>query len=91
MAEVSLKIKVLPKSPEEDLEELKEEVEKILNEANAIEINSIEEEPIAFGLKALIVTLVWPEEQETEMAEEALKKNEKVSSTEILDYSRTMT
>lgn len=87
MAVVAVKIKVLPKSPDTDLEEMKVKINKRLMEAGAIKINSIEEEPIAFGLKALIIFFAWPEEKETSQAEDAVK-TEGVSSVEIIDYRR---
>ena len=88
MAVVAVKIKVLPESPETDLDKMKVEIEKHLIKEGAIKINSIEEEPIAFGLKALIVFFAWPEEKETSLAEDVIKKIESVSSVEIIDYRR---
>ena len=83
-----MQIKVMPESPEVNLEELKEEVKAKLEEAGAIKVDKMEEQEIAFGLKALIVTLAWPEEKETEKAEEAIKTIEKVSSVDVVDYRR---
>jgi len=88
MAVAALKIKVLPESPETDLMKMKADIEKSLIEAGALKINSIEEEPIAFGLKALIVFFAWPEQNETELAEATIRKVENVSSVEVIDYRR---
>ena len=88
MGTAALQIKVMPTSPQVDLNNLKEEVKKRLEEAGAIRIEKIEEQDIAFGLKALIVTLAWPEEKETEEAVEAVTKIEQVSSVDIIDYRR---
>ena len=87
MAVVAIKMKVLPDSPEVNLEELKNKIYDSLLKAGAIKINSIYEEDIAFGLKALIVFFAWPEEKDTSIAEEAIKVSG-VSSEEILDYRR---
>jgi len=87
MAITALKIKVLPEKPETNLEELKEGIEESLIKAGAIKI-SFEIEEIAFGLKALIAIIAWPEEKETGEAEDAIKKVANVSSQEIIDYRR---
>ena len=65
-----------------------EAIEESLIKAGAIKINSIEEEPIAFGLKALIAFFAWPEKKETGEAEEAIKSVKDVSSLEVIDYRR---
>jgi len=87
MGVVALKIKIMPESIDTDLEVIKKKIEESIMQAGAIRINSIEIEPIAFGLKAIIITLAWPEQEETDKAEQALKV-EGVGSVEILDYRR---
>ena len=66
MGDALVKIKVLPTSPEVDFEELRGKIKTIL-EAKGGKNCGFEEEPIAFGLKALIVSFVWPEELEMDM------------------------
>ena len=88
MGTAILKIKVMPSSLKTDLEKLKENIKKNLEEAGAVRVSSIEEEPVAFGLKSLIVTFAWPEQLETEKAEKAIKNIDEVSSEEIIDYRR---
>jgi len=85
MAVVGIKIKILPESVEA-LEGIKANIEPKLISLGAIRISSVEEEPIAFGLKALLVTFAWPEELETSIIEEM--KLEGLSSLEIVDYRR---
>ena len=87
MAMTALKIKLMPESPDTDLKAVTKEVERKISELNA-KINSIETEEIAFGLKALIVTLAWPEEKDTDFAANALSEIEGVSSAQIIDYRR---
>ena len=87
MSIVALKIKIMPKSPETDLEKIKQEAEEKISAQNG-KINSTEIEEIAFGLKALIITIAWPEEKETDLAESALQKIPEVSSTQVIDYRR---
>lgn len=86
MGVVALKLKVMPESPEINISDLKEEIKKKLKAAGAIRIENIAEEDIAFGLKALIITLAWPEELETEKAENIKVKG--ISSVQIIDYRR---
>ncbi len=89
MAVVALKLKILPSSPDADLEELEEKLKENLEKAGAIKVNSVEKEPIAFGLNSLIITLAWPEEQDTDKAEQACQI-ENITSVEILDYRRAV-
>jgi len=60
-----IKIKIMPTGLDVDLEKIKStSKEKI--EAEKGRVQNFEEQPIAFGLKALIVTLEWPEEKDTD-------------------------
>lgn len=86
MAIASLKIKIMPETAEK-IEEIKKSVIENLTKLNAKNI-SFELEPIAFGLKAIIATFAWPEQQETEQAENAIRQVEGVSSLDIIDYRR---
>ena len=52
-----VKLKIMPESLEVNLEELKEKVKATIGSEIDSEIN-FEEEPIAFGLKALISGLI---------------------------------
>ncbi len=86
MAIVAVKIKIMPESPEVDLAQLNEKLGKKIISLGG-KINSSEEEPIAFGLKAIIITIAWPEEKSTEILESELQ-TEDVSSVQIIDYRR---
>ena len=55
MSDVAAILKVMPESPEIDLEALKETIK---NTIDADSFERIEEEPIGFGLIALNVTIV---------------------------------
>lgn len=82
-----IKIKIMPLSPEVDLEKIKNKA-KILVEQKGGKNCKFEEEAIAFGLKAIIVFFAWPEEQELEELEEHLGKIEDVSSVQVVDMRR---
>ena len=49
-----------------------------------------EEEPIAFGLKALNAIFLWEEEKELESLENSLKKIKEVKSVEMVDIRRAI-
>lgn len=82
-------MKLMPKSPEENIENLQKETEEILNRKN-IKNFKFEIQPIAFGLKALIVLFGWPEEEELNTLEESIQKISGVGSLEILDMRRAI-
>ena len=87
MGIAAVKIKLMPTSPEVNLEEIKEKA-KIIVEQKSWKNCKFEEEPIAFGLKAIIVFFAWPEELELEELEEELKKIENVNSVQVVDMRR---
>ncbi len=87
MGIAAVKIRILPTSPEVDLERLKVTAKKIVEELGGKNCN-FEEEPIAFGLKALIAFFAWPEELELEKLENSLSDIEEVSSVQVIDMRR---
>ncbi|WP_455645066.1 elongation factor 1-beta [Methanosphaera sp.] len=88
MSDVAAILKVMPVSPEIDLEVLKQAIE------NAVENDAFEnitEEPIGFGLVALNVTIVVDDgEGGTEPVEEAIAALDDVQSVEVTDVRRLM-
>lgn len=87
MGITAIKIKIMPKSIETNLVQMEEEVKNRM-EKNNVNNPQIEIQPIAFGLKALIVLFGWPEEKEFEEFEKDLKQIPGVNSIEILDMRR---
>ena len=87
MGIAGVKIKIMPESLESNLEEIKEDV-KALIEQKGGKNREYEEEPIAFGLKAIIAFFEWPEEQELEKLEEQLKGIKNVNSVQVIDMRR---
>ena len=82
-------MKIMPKSPEANLNNIQKGIEQILNRKN-IKNFKFEIQPIAFGLKALIVLFGWPEEEELNTLEENIQKISEVGSLEILDMRRAI-
>ena len=89
MSVIAVKIKIMPESPETDMKRLQEQITEMLSE-NGVKNPSFQIEPIAFGLKALIVMLGWPEEKELETLEADLGGVDGVNSIEILDIRRAI-
>ena len=89
MGEVLATIKVMPESPEVDLEQMKSDIQASIPEGT--EFHKIDEEPIAFGLVALnVMVIVGDEEGGTEAAEANLAKVNGVNSVEVTDIGRLM-
>jgi elongation factor 1-beta len=90
MGTAALKIKLMPESPESNLEAIKEKAKELAVKHNKVLVHSVEEQPIAFGLKAVIITLVWPEELEQSVIEDDYAKIPEVNSVEIVDFRRVV-
>lgn len=85
MGEVIVSFKIMPESIETDLEKLEEKIKK------EISPQKIEKEPIAFGLFALKVTKLIPEESgELEKVENRIKSLEGVGEVEVVEISRSL-
>lgn len=77
----------MPSSPEEDMKKIRQEAEKIAKKFNA-SLHSSEQEEVAFGLKALILTIAWPEEKSPSLFEEEVAKIKNINSAEIIDVRK---
>lgn len=83
MAKVAVVLKVMPEEAETDLNELEEEVR------STVDVDDLQTEDVAFGLKALKVsTVVDDEEMGMEGAKESLEEIENVQSVEIESFNK---
>ncbi|MGA2130436.1 MAG: elongation factor 1-beta [Candidatus Pacearchaeota archaeon] len=89
MSVIAVKIKIMPESPDTSIDDIKDNVNKILKEQN-VQNPNFEIQPIAFGLKALVIMFGWPEEKELEDLEEELRKIPSVSSVQVIDIRRAI-
>lgn len=89
MGTVIIKMKIMPDSPETNINEIEAKVSNILKKKGARNFE-FEVQPIAFGLKALIVLFGWSEEEELNTLEESLRKTTGVGSLEIIDMRRAI-
>ncbi|WP_049899726.1 elongation factor 1-beta [Halococcus agarilyticus] len=87
MGKVAAKLKVMPESPEVDLDELQHELEDSLSEG--AKINGFERDDVAFGLVALLPTVIVPDDAGgTEAVEEAFADVETVESVAVENVGR---
>ena len=84
---VVIKVKLMPESPEINLDEMRMKAQDLLVPEGAKNI-SFEEIPLGFGLKALQVKMDMPEEKGTDLVEQKLSTIPGVSSVKIEDYRR---
>lgn len=82
-----IKIKIMPDSPNADLKKIENEAKKIVESFGGFN-KEYSIEPIAFGLKALIVFFQFPEDDEVEKVENALKKIKNAQSVQITDMRK---
>ncbi len=84
MGNVILKIKLMPASPDTDMEKLKEGVEKVV--PSYADVKKMDVAPIAFGLKALMLHIIMPDQSPDELVEK-LKGIEGVTNVSIDELS----
>ncbi len=89
MGEVLTTMKIMPDSPDVDLEAIKATIKDSMPEG--AEIHDIAEEPIAFGLVAVILNFIAEDgEGGSEPVEEMVSGIEGVASIEITGVGRLM-
>jgi elongation factor 1-beta len=88
LAKVVAQIKIFPAETTVDLVELRKKVEKALPAGTTVA--RFDEEPIAFGLVALVARVAMPEEEgQMDKVEEALKSVENVGEIQVVNVWRT--
>ena len=87
MATVIIKLRIMPDSPEADIERIESDIKNELESEGAKKI-SFETQPIAFGLKAILAGFELPEEKGTDNLESAISQIDSVSSVKIEEYRR---
>ncbi|TQQ81523.1 elongation factor 1-beta [Halonotius roseus] len=87
MGKVAANMKIMPQSPDIDLDELQERLEASLPEG--AQINGFERDDVAFGLVALLPTVIVADDAGgTEVVEEAFAEVEGVESVSVEDVGR---
>jgi len=88
MRRIVIAYKIFPSEASVDLKLLKEKIKKQLSDIASVQ--RFAEEPIAFGLSALIVNLILPEDKEgiLDETEKRLTDMEEVSQIQTLGVNR---
>lgn len=89
MGEVFITLKIMPTSPDVNIGELRDKAKAKAEELGA-KIFDVKEEPIAFGLVAIMLTVIWPEEKDPDVVESELAKVENVNSVQVTDVRRAI-
>ena len=88
MGGVAAKIKIMPAGVETDLEALKESIKAAVPEGAEL-VGEIVEEPVAFGLKALIVMIMVDDgEGGTEPTENAFAAIPDIENVKVIEVGR---
>ena len=90
MAKMFITLKIMPESPETDLNSIRKKVETIAEKFEAQLLDKDEIEPVAFGLKALKLIFMLDESKGSEELAEAVAELEEVSSTDVIDMRRAL-
>lgn len=81
------KYKLMPNSPDADLDKISEAAKKIVEEFGGTN-KEYSIEPVAFGLKAVIVFFFYPDDKETEGLEDKFSQIENVQSAQLIDMRK---
>ena len=94
MAVVVITLKVMPTSPDVDVEKLYEKIVPMINEASGYnDENAMRKkiEDVAFGLKSLTIMFLYPEEKGSpDELEKKINELPEVESAEVVDVRRTL-
>jgi elongation factor 1-beta len=89
MAEVAVQLKIMPSSPDIDLKILSDEIASRV--AQFGRIHSSEESPIAFGLKALLLTIIVEDKEGgTEALETSISEIDAIESVQAVAVTRML-
>ena len=84
---VGVTYRIMPISPETNLEDIKNKISEVMEPKGANKM-TFNEEPIAFGLKAIIFMFQWSEEKELDGVEQMIKNMENVQSVQMIDIRK---
>jgi len=87
MGIAGVKIKIMPTSPNANLEKIEKETKNIILKEGGQNCN-FERQPIAFGLNAIIAFFAWREEKELDELEKKIQKINEISSVQVIDIRR---
>ena len=90
MAQVYVTLKIMPDSPETNLDKITDEATILVKEFGG-SIHHSEQKPVAFGLKQIELTFIMDEDiGSTDKLEEQIAKVEGVTSVNVIDVRRAI-
>ncbi|MDO8528863.1 MAG: elongation factor 1-beta [Nanoarchaeota archaeon] len=89
MGTLGITMKIMPSSPDADLEEIEQEIGALIQEKGG-KNTKYSEEPIAFGLKAIIAFFELPETANADKLEEEISQIIDVNSVQTTDMRRLL-
>ncbi|HLC86481.1 MAG TPA: elongation factor 1-beta [Candidatus Nanoarchaeia archaeon] len=89
MARMLVTLKIMPVSPDVDLDSLKLKAKEIIKDLGG-DVGKEELEPVAFGLKALKLTYIIDESKGIDEVCNSVSSIDGVSSAEAVDMRRTL-
>ena len=91
MALVVVTLKIMPESPDSNLDDIEAQAKTKIQDFSQSQEMKTEQEPIAFGLKAVKITFVMDESiGSTEPLEEQIKNISGINSVETIDVRRAI-
>jgi elongation factor 1-beta len=89
MSEVVVTFKIMPESPETNMQDLQKKCEEIISKSG--EVGKVEIKPIAFGLKSLHLYVIMDESKGSpDDIEKELADLPETNSAEVIDVRRTV-
>jgi elongation factor 1-beta len=89
MADVIVKIRVMPESPEIDLNNLHKEIDVLIKGFGSRGNHNVTQEPVAFGLKALVFLFMIDEKKSNlDELENKIRAIPGINSAEVVDVRR---
>ncbi len=86
MGKVAVQFKIMPESVDSDLGDIKKRVKEIIARHAEMQLNALDEKPVAFGLKAIEILIVMPDSSVSGLEDE-LAEIEGVASVEAGDVT----
>ena len=87
MGYAGVTIRTMPESPTENLEEIKERIKELVEKEEG-KIIEQKEEPVAFGLKAIVTRFQWDEAKDSDKFNDKVMKIKNVNSSQVIDVRR---
>lgn len=90
MAKILIKIKIMPEDINIDLDKLKQKIIKVIEHFEG-KIGKIDEEEVAFGLKALNFEFMFDDAKtDSDIIEDNLRNIEGIGNVQIIDIRRAV-